>query len=98
MNIDKLRQRLSTRKMIAITLQIPEDIIDDLQRVAPLRGFSNYLPLMLAYIGQGLREDLARLDEQPELSGLIESLRRHGVADDVIASAIADVKPVTDPA
>lgn len=41
--------------------------MEDLQQVAPLRGFSSYQPLIKAYIGQGLRSDLQRLDNQREI-------------------------------
>ena len=41
---------------------MPEDVIEDLKRIAPLLGFSGYQPLVRAYIGQGLRADLERLD------------------------------------
>lgn len=40
--------------MIEITLRMPEDVIDDLQRLAPLLGFSRYETLIRAYVGQGL--------------------------------------------
>ncbi len=48
--------------------------------------------LIRAYIGQGLRADLAQLEAKPEISKLIESLRNHGVEDEVIASAMAEIK------
>ncbi len=78
--------------MTTINLRIPEDVVDDLKGIAPRLGFSGYQPLMRAYIGQGLRADLERLDSNPEVSELIESLRRQGVKDDVIAAAMAEVK------
>jgi hypothetical protein len=37
-----------------------------------------------------MRHDLKRL-EKDRLSALIESLRRHGVSDDVISTALEDV-------
>jgi len=80
--------------MTMISLRIPEDVVEDLKLVAPRLGFSGYQPLIRAYIGQGLRADLARLEENPEVTLLIESLRKHGVKDDVIASAMADAKNV----
>jgi hypothetical protein len=73
-----------------ISLRIPEDVLEDLKLVAPRLGFSGYQPLIRAYIGQGLRVDLARLEEETDLMQLIESLRKHGVKDDIIASAMAD--------
>ncbi len=74
-----------------ISLRIPEDILEDLKLVAPRLGFSGYQPLIRAYIGQGLRADLARLAEDTALMELIESLRQHGVTEEVITSALADV-------
>lgn len=52
--------------MTMISLRIPEDVLEDLKLVAPRLGFSGYQPLIRAYIGQGLREDLARLENDTE--------------------------------
>ena len=93
MKISKLKRRLrKDRAMTTISLRIPEDVVDDLKDIAPRLGFSGYQPLIRAYVGQGLRADLERLNENPALSNLVESLRRHGVKDEVIASAMAEVK------
>ena len=46
---------------------------------------------MRTYIGQGLRTDLEQLENDLEVADLIESLRRHGVNDDVIQAAMAEV-------
>jgi hypothetical protein len=69
---------------------MPEDVIDDLKRVAPQLGFSGYQPLIRAYVGQGLRHDLARLEASP-VHQLVESLRRHGVEESVLSEALAEV-------
>jgi hypothetical protein len=50
---------------------------------------SGYQPLIRAYIGQGLRRDLERLDNS-QMQAITESLRKHGVADELISAAIAD--------
>lgn len=71
---------------------MPQDVVDDLKRVAPRLGFSGYQPLIRAYVGQGLRKDLERLEETPDLSALIDSLRRQGVQEEVIASAMVEVE------
>jgi hypothetical protein len=99
MKINKLKQRLrSDRPMMMISLRIPEDVVEDLKRVAPLLGFSGYQPLIRAYVGQGLRADLERLEGSVEISSLIESLRKHGVEEDVIASAMAEVQVLAEAA
>lgn len=71
---------------------MPEDVVADLKRVAPQLGFSSYQPLIRAYVGQGLRKDLEHLESNQAISNLIESLRKHGVEDEVIASAVAEVQ------
>jgi hypothetical protein len=75
--------------MATISIRIPEDVIEDLKDVAPKLGFSGYQPLIRAYIGQGLRKDLARL-ERPELTELEKSLKRHGVKAEVISAVLGE--------
>lgn len=95
MKNSKLREQLQKeRPMTMVSLRLPEDVVEDLKYVAPRLGFSGYQPLIRAYIGQGLRADLARLTDDSEVTLLIESLRKHGVKDEVIASAVADMKNV----
>jgi len=78
--------------MTTISIRMPEDVVEDLKRVAPLLGFSGYQPLIRAYIGQGLRKDLERLDKTPGLERLVESLRRQGVDEEIINAAIAEMR------
>ena len=79
MKLEQLRKRLDKqRPMTTISMRFPVDVLDDLKRVAPLRGFSGYQPLIRAYVGQGFRADLERLEQDP-VTALVESLKRHGV-------------------
>lgn len=97
MKLETLKKRLTpNRPMTSVTIRIPEDVIDDLKRVAPLLGFSGYQPLARAYIGQGLRADLERL-EGSSVSALVASLKRQGVSDAVIQKALAEVSQVISP-
>ena len=92
---ERIQKRLQKdRPMTSISLRIPEDVIEDLKAIAPTLGFSGYQPLIRAYIGQGLRKDLARL-ENDQVKLVVESLRRHGVNDQVIAEAIAEAMAKT---
>lgn len=77
--------------MATISLRMPEDVVEDLKRIAPVLGFSGYQPLIRAYVGQGLRADLERLEQKSELNQLIENLRRHGVEDELLAAALSEV-------
>ena len=93
MKTNKLKERLrKDRPMTMISLRMPEDVLEDLKRIAPMLGFSGYQPLIKAYVGQGLRVDLERLEGGLELTTLIESLRNQGVQDEIIASAMAEAQ------
>jgi hypothetical protein len=92
MSIEALKKRLDrNRPMTSVTIRIPEDVIEDLKRIAPVLGFSGYQPLVRAYIGQGLRADLKRLDGDP-VAALIANLRRHGVSDEVLQAALEEIQ------
>src|SRR5258708_18541270 len=91
MKINKLKTRLQRpRPMSVITMRLPEDVISDLKRVAPHRGFSGYQPLIRAYVGQGLREDLVLLEAKPEIAKLITSLRKQGVQEAALETAMRE--------
>lgn len=89
---ERMWERMHTeRVMTSISLRIPESVIETLKEIAPSLGISGYQGLIKVYISQGLRRDLERL-ENSYVQALMESLRKQGVADEVIASAIADAK------
>lgn len=91
MKIEALKQRLNqNRPMTSVTIRMPEDVVEDLKRVAPLLGFSGYQPLIRAYVGQGLRVDIDRF-ESKTVTALIASLKRRGVSDEVINEALNEV-------
>jgi hypothetical protein len=91
MKIETLKQRLDkNRPMITVTLRMPENVVEELKQLAPILGFSGYQPLIRAYIGQGMRADLEKL-ENNTVNALIASLKRHGVSDDIIHEALNEV-------
>ena len=93
MKTTKVVQRLQKdRPMTMVSMRIPDDVIEDLKRVAPMLGFSGYQALIKAYIGQGLRADLERLESSVEISALIKSLRKKGVKEEIISSAMAEAQ------
>jgi hypothetical protein len=77
--------------MTSVTIRIPEDVVQDLKRIAPLLGFSGYQPLIRAYIGQGLRIDLERFEGDATIAALISSLKRRGVSDEIISEALSEI-------
>ena len=88
-----LRTRLrKDRPMTSVTIRMPEDVVAELKYIAPLLGFSGYQPLIRAYIGQGLRKDLDRIQNSLNLEDLIKSLRRHGVKEEILRSAMKELQ------
>ena len=97
MKIDKLKKRLrKNRPMTIVSIRFPEDVIDDLKQVAPMLGFSGYQPLIRAYVGQGLRVDLERLDQEI-LPALVNNLKKRGISEAVITEALAEANQEPKP-
>jgi hypothetical protein len=89
MKLETLEHRLRRdRPMTSVTIRMPANVVEDLKRIAPRLGFSGYQPLIRAYVGQGLRADLERLEDDP-ISRLLDNLRREGVSEEVLERAIA---------
>ncbi|WP_373542648.1 hypothetical protein [Chamaesiphon sp.] len=91
MKFEALKQRLNrNRPMTSVTIRMPEDVVEDLKKVAPILGFSGYQPLIRAYVGQCLRVDLERVENET-VTALVASLKRRGVSDETIAAALNEV-------
>lgn len=91
-----VRERLQLRKRkdqpsTAVTINLPDDIVEDLQEIATLLGYSRFEALLRTYIGHGMRQDLARLDAAP-IRRLSESLKKQGLTDAAIADVLAEAK------
>lgn len=93
MKTEDLKKRLrKDRPMVSVTVRMPEDVVEDLKRIAPLLGFSGYQPLLRSYVGRGLRLDMERLESSPMVE-LIEHLKRRGVSEETINQAVSDMTP-----
>ncbi len=91
MKMETIKRRLAKdRPMVPVTLRMPQDVVDDLKRVAPLRGLSGYQSLIRAYVGSGLREDMERF-EGSAIARLLEKLREDGVPEETLQRAAAEV-------
>ena len=85
----KMRLR-KDRPMAAVTIRMPEDVVDDLKEIAPTLGFSGYQPLIRFYVGQGLRADLSRrLTEGEREAAIAQRMKERGLPDAVIAEVMA---------
>jgi hypothetical protein len=84
------RRLVKDRPMVSVTLRMPENVITDMKRIAPLSGSSGYQTLMRSYVGAGIREDLERF-EGPAIAKLIERLRESGVPEVTLIKAASDL-------
>ncbi len=84
------RRLKKDRPMTSITIRMPEDVVEDLKRAAPVLGFSGYQPLIRYYIGQNLRKDLENL-ENSKLDQVIVRLKDRGVSAELINEVIHEV-------
>lgn len=82
------------RPMTTISMRIPEDVIEELKRIAPMLGMSGYQPLIRFYIGKGLRESLADLHGS-QWERLADVLQKRGMDDEQIADIIAESRSGT---
>jgi hypothetical protein len=86
----RVKKRLrKDRAMTAITLRMPEDVVEDLKTMAPRLGFAGYQPLIRAYISEGMRRDERRL-YFVSAERLAEALKARGVASGVIDEALTE--------
>ncbi|MCX7086574.1 MAG: hypothetical protein NTV00_00815 [Methylococcales bacterium] len=86
-----IKQRLTKdRPMISITLRIPEDVVESMKTIAPLRGFSGYQALLKSYLSEGLRRDEAEFMLSKE-ARLIAALKKRGVSESLLEEAVREV-------
>ena len=84
-------QKRESHQMLTVRTQFPVDVIENLDEIAPLVGFSGYKSLIPAYVAQGIQKDLYRLDGFL-LPVLAESLRKRGLDEPTISSVLSEVK------
>ena len=79
------------RPMTTISMRVPEDVIEDLKKIAPMLGMSGYQPLIRFYIGKGMRESLTELHGS-QWERLAEILSQRGMTEDQVAEIIAQAR------
>jgi len=74
-------RRNPDRPRSTLRLNLPDDVIADMERIAPNFGCSNYRSLIMSYIGAGLRQSLIDLHNaesgDPQYAELSAQFRRN---------------------
>lgn len=88
---ERLKLHPRSRPSETVSLQIPLDTLASLERVAASRDMSHQA-LMKFYIGQGLRQDLARLYSDRVMDRTAEVLARHLQSQDEVSAIIREIR------
>ncbi|MFN7946293.1 MAG: hypothetical protein U0Z53_13155 [Blastocatellia bacterium] len=88
---EEFELRLRPRPKTAVTLQVPDDVLASLERVASGRDMS-VEALMKLYIGQGLRQDLSRILADRVLEKTAQVLTRHLQSEEEISAILQEIR------
>jgi hypothetical protein len=83
--------RLRPRPAEPVTLSIPSDTLETVQRVAATRDMSPEA-LLKFYIGQGLRQDAARLFSERIMETTAEVLARHIHSEEERSAILREIR------
>ena len=82
------------RAVETVSIQIPQDTLAALKEVAASRDMS-YQALLKFYIGQGLRQDLAKLFSDRVLETTAQVLTRHIQSEEEVSAIMREIRVKT---
>ncbi|MTJ54159.1 hypothetical protein FJR38_16650 [Anabaena sp. UHCC 0253] len=93
-NNEEIKLQLRPRATEVVSMKIPVDTLASLEKVAADKDMS-IEALMKFYIGQGLREDIAKLFNERLLNTTVEVLSRHLQSEAEISQNMQEIKAET---
>ena len=93
-NHEKIKLQLRPRNTEVVSLKIPTDTLASLEAVASDKDMS-IEALLKFYIGQGLREDIAKLFNERLLNTTGQVLSRHLQSEEVVSQIMQEIKAET---
>ncbi len=91
MNDEVYELRVKPRATQPVTINVPSDTLEALQRVADTREMS-VAALMKLYIGQGLRQELAKRFGERVLESTASVLARHLESEQEVNSILREIQ------
>ncbi len=85
------RLKLYPRETETVSIRIPKETMASLRQVATLRDMSEYA-LLKFYIGQGLRQDLARLHSERVLETTVQILSQHLDSQEKVSAILHEIR------
>ncbi|MEH2181422.1 hypothetical protein [Nostoc sp.] len=86
--------QVHSRPQETVTVDIPKDTLESLKRIADSRDMSAEA-LIKFYIGQGLRQDLAKLFSNRVLEATAQVLARHIQSEEEILNILQEIRSQT---
>ncbi len=93
-NNEEMKLQLRPRVTEVLSIKIPRDTLASLEEVAVNKDMS-IEALLKFYIGQGLREDIAKLFNERLLNTTVEVLSRHIESQEEVSKIIQEIKAET---
>ena len=88
---EKLNLHLRPRAAETVSIEIPKDTLESLKKVAASRDMP-FEALLKFYIGQGLRQDLAKSFSERVLETTAQVLARHMQSEEEISIIIQEIQ------
>ena len=93
-NHEEIKLQLRPRNTEVVSLKIPTDTLASLEAVASDKDMS-IEALLKFYIGQGLREDIAKLFNERLLNTTAQVLSRHLQSEQAVSQIMQEIKAET---
>ncbi|BAB76518.1 hypothetical protein ACN23B_24180 [Anabaena sp. FACHB-709] len=91
---EELQLHLKARAAETVSIKIPTDTLEALKKVAASRDMT-VEALLRFYIGQSLRQDLAKLFSERVLESTAQVLARHIQSEDEVLTIIREIQAET---
>ncbi|NJM70124.1 MAG: hypothetical protein HC862_07755 [Scytonema sp. RU_4_4] len=91
---EEFKLQLHPRPKETVSIEIPKDTLESLKKVAVSRDMS-FEALLKFYIGQGLRQDLAKLFADRVLEATAQVLAKHIESEEEISCMIQEIRAET---
>ncbi|MFM5888036.1 MAG: hypothetical protein ACKPFD_10790 [Dolichospermum sp.] len=93
-NHEEIKLQLRPRNTEVVSLKIPTDTLASLAEIAADKDMS-IEALLKFYIGQGLREDVAKLFNEKLLNTTAQVLSRHLQSEEAVSQIMQEIKAKT---
>ena len=80
-----------SRKTESVSIEIPEDTLASVQKIATNRNMSE-MALLKFYIGQGLREDISKQFAENIMEKMANVLTRHNHSEDEVSAILREIR------